>query len=126
MFPKDGKTKDVHTPSICQEVWHNGQFIKWTDARVHVMSHVLHYGSSVFEGIRCYKTKRGPAIFRLREHMQRLEEKRQLLSAQVMEESDTEKRNRLESELRAVESALKFYRDALETERRLLQQGFMH
>jgi hypothetical protein len=58
--------------------------------------------------------------------MQRLEEKRQLLSAQTMEESDTEKRNRLESELRAVESALKFYRDALETERRLLQQGFMH
>ena len=58
--------------------------------------------------------------------MQRLEEKRQLLSAQVMEESDTEKRNRLESELRAVESALKFYLDALETERRLFQQGFMH
>ena len=62
----------------------------------------------------------------VREHMQRLEEKRQLLSAQVMEESDTEKRNRLESELRAVESALKFYRDALETERRLFQQGFMY
>ena len=62
----------------------------------------------------------------VREHMQRLEEKRQLLSAQTMEESDQEKRNRLESELRAVESALKFYRDALEAERRLLQQGFMH
>jgi branched-chain amino acid aminotransferase len=46
--------------------------MKWDDARVHVMSHVLHYGSSVFEGIRCYKTKRGPAIFRLAEHMQRL------------------------------------------------------
>ena len=53
-------------------VWHDGEFIKWSDARVHVMSHVLHYGSSVFEGIRCYATKRGPAIFRLREHMQRL------------------------------------------------------
>jgi len=52
-------------------VWHDGEFIKWNDARVHVMSHVLHYGSSVFEGIRCYSTKRGPAIFRLREHMQR-------------------------------------------------------
>jgi branched-chain amino acid aminotransferase len=72
MFPKDGKIKDIVTPRICQEVWHNGEFIKWTDARVHVMSHVLHYGSSVFEGIRCYKTKRGPAIFRLKEHMQRL------------------------------------------------------
>ncbi|HEY0004962.1 MAG TPA: branched-chain amino acid transaminase [Pyrinomonadaceae bacterium] len=62
----------MSTPHIVQEVWHNGEFIKWDDARVHVMSHVLHYGSSVFEGIRCYKTKRGPAIFRLREHMQRL------------------------------------------------------
>src|SRR5215210_4375594 len=72
MFPKDGKVKDVTTPRIAAEVWHNGQFIKWDDARVHVMSHVLHYGSSVFEGIRCYKTKRGPAVFRLTEHMQRL------------------------------------------------------
>ncbi|HEY0379130.1 MAG TPA: branched-chain amino acid transaminase [Pyrinomonadaceae bacterium] len=72
MFSKDGKTKDVKAPRIVQEVWHNGEFIKWDDARVHVMSHVLHYGSSVFEGIRCYKTKRGPAVFRLREHMQRL------------------------------------------------------
>ena len=72
MFPKDGKIKDVKTPRIAGEVWHNGQFIKWNDARVHVMSHVLHYGSSVFEGIRCYATKRGPAIFRLAEHMQRL------------------------------------------------------
>jgi len=67
MFTK-GKGKDVSTPSICDVVWHDGEFIKWTDARVHVMSHVLHYGSSVFEGIRCYKTKRGPAIFRLRTH----------------------------------------------------------
>ena len=72
MFTKDGQVKDIKTPKIVQEVWHNGEFIKWDDARVHVMSHVLHYGSSVFEGIRCYKTKRGPAIFRLREHMRRL------------------------------------------------------
>ena len=72
MFSKDGKTKDVATPRICDVIWHNGEFIKWNDARVHVMSHVLHYGSSVFEGIRCYSTNRGPAIFRLREHMQRL------------------------------------------------------
>ena len=64
-------SKDVTTPRICDVVWHDGEFIKWDDARVHVMSHVLHYGSSVFEGIRCYATKRGPAIFRLREHMRR-------------------------------------------------------
>src|SRR5882762_5887327 len=71
MFSIGGKIKDVATPRICDVVWHDGEFIKWNDARVHVMSHVLHYGSSVFEGIRCYATKRGPAIFRLREHMQR-------------------------------------------------------
>jgi branched-chain amino acid aminotransferase len=71
MFSKDGKHKDIRTPRICDVVWHDGQFINWSDARVHVMSHVLHYGSSIFEGIRCYSTKQGPAIFRLREHMQR-------------------------------------------------------
>src|SRR6266404_7334132 len=72
MFSKDDRSKDVSTPRIAQEIWKDGEFIKWDDARVHVMSHVLHYGSSVFEGIRCYKTKRGPAVFRLKEHMQRL------------------------------------------------------
>ncbi|HKN83358.1 MAG TPA: aminotransferase class IV, partial [Pyrinomonadaceae bacterium] len=71
MFSKGGTTKDIKTPRIVDVVWHNGEFIKWDDARVHVMSHVLHYGSSIFEGIRCYSTKQGPAIFRLREHMQR-------------------------------------------------------
>jgi branched-chain amino acid aminotransferase len=71
MFSKDGNNKDIKTPRIVDVVWHNGEFIKWNDARVHVMSHVLHYGSSIFEGIRCYSTKQGPAVFRLREHMQR-------------------------------------------------------
>lgn len=71
MFSNEGTTRDVKTPRIVDVVWHNGEFIRWDDARVHVMSHVLHYGSSVFEGIRCYATKRGPAVFRLREHIQR-------------------------------------------------------
>jgi hypothetical protein len=62
----------------------------------------------------------------VREHMRRLEQKRDLLNTQIVEESDAEKRNRLEIDLRAVESALKYYRDALDTERRLLQQGFMY
>ncbi len=53
-------------------VWHNGKFIAWDDAKIHVMSHVVHYGSSVFEGIRCYAPRSGPAIFRAPEHMQRL------------------------------------------------------
>ena len=71
MFSKDGKVKDIKTPRICDVVWHDGEFIDWHDAKVHVMSHVLHYGSSIFEGIRCYSTRQGPAVFRLREHMQR-------------------------------------------------------
>jgi branched-chain amino acid aminotransferase len=54
------------------KIWFNGNFVEWKDANLHVLSHVVHYGSSVFEGIRCYKTKKGPAIFRLREHVQRL------------------------------------------------------
>jgi branched-chain amino acid aminotransferase len=53
-------------------IWMNGEFVAWDDARVHVLSHGLHYGTGVFEGIRCYETDRGPAVFRHREHLQRL------------------------------------------------------
>ena len=53
-------------------VWHNGQLVPWDDAKIHVMAHVINYGSSVFEGIRCYQNGKGPAIFRLRDHMLRL------------------------------------------------------
>lgn len=52
-------------------IWRDGQFVNWEDATIHVMSHVVHYGSSVFEGIRCYETPAGPAIFRLGDHMRR-------------------------------------------------------
>jgi branched-chain amino acid aminotransferase len=55
-----------------EKIWHNGKLIPWNDAQIHVMSHVINYGSSVFEGIRCYAPGGLPAIFRLREHMQRL------------------------------------------------------
>jgi branched-chain amino acid aminotransferase len=55
-----------------EKIWHNGKFIPWDDATLHVMSHVVNYGSSVFEGIRCYAPPSGPAIFRAGEHMQRL------------------------------------------------------
>ncbi|HEX4006888.1 MAG TPA: branched-chain amino acid transaminase [Acidobacteriaceae bacterium] len=54
------------------KIWHNGNLIPWDKAQIHVMSHVVHYGSSVFEGIRCYAQPQGAAIFRLPEHMQRL------------------------------------------------------
>ncbi|MGY1424065.1 branched-chain amino acid transaminase [Lysobacter sp. A289] len=53
-------------------IWHNGAIKRWEDATTHVMSHALHYGSSVFEGIRCYETPAGPAIFRLTDHNVRL------------------------------------------------------
>ncbi len=53
-------------------IWMNGEFVAWDDAKVHVLSHGLHYGTGVFEGIRCYETDRGPAIFRHREHLDRL------------------------------------------------------
>jgi branched-chain amino acid aminotransferase len=55
-----------------KHIWFNGKLIPWADATVHVMAHGLHYGSSVFEGIRCYATPNGPAIFRLRDHTERL------------------------------------------------------
>jgi branched-chain amino acid aminotransferase len=53
-------------------IWLNGKFVQWSDARIHVLSHTLHYGSGAFEGIRCYKTDKGPAIFRLKEHVKRM------------------------------------------------------
>lgn len=61
MDPRDEKGK----------IWSNGKLIDWWDAKIHIMSHALHYGSSFFEGIRCYETDKGPAIFRLRDHIKR-------------------------------------------------------
>jgi branched-chain amino acid aminotransferase len=55
-----------------EKIWHNGRFIRWEEATIHVLSHVVSYGSSVFEGIRCYSTPSGPAVFRLREHVRRM------------------------------------------------------
>jgi branched-chain amino acid aminotransferase len=62
-----------------ETIWMNGEFIDWADAKVHVGVHGLHYGTGVFEGIRCYETADGPAVFRLREHLQRLENSARLL-----------------------------------------------
>ena len=58
--------------STADLIWLNGEFVAWEDAKVHVLTHALHYGSAVFEGIRCYDTVDGPAVFRLPEHVQRL------------------------------------------------------
>jgi branched-chain amino acid aminotransferase len=72
---KRGKMADFETT---EWIWHDGEVIPWADATLHVMSHVIHYGSSVFEGIRCYRTPRGPAIFRLKEHMRRFDDSRRI------------------------------------------------
>ena len=53
-------------------IWMNGKLVKWEEAQVHVLTHTLHYGLGVFEGIRCYDTPKGPAVFRCREHLRRL------------------------------------------------------
>jgi len=55
-----------------EKIWMNGSLVNWDDAKIHVLSHVVHYGSSWFEGIRCYDTKKGPAIFRMDAHLRRL------------------------------------------------------
>ena len=55
-----------------QFIWFNGKLVPWEKATVHVMSHALHYASSVFEGVRAYETKTGVAVFRLRDHTRRL------------------------------------------------------
>ena len=61
MDPRDEKGK----------IWYNGKFVDWWDAKIHIMSHALHYGTSFFEGIRCYETTKGAAIFRLQDHTKR-------------------------------------------------------
>jgi branched-chain amino acid aminotransferase len=62
-----------------EKIWMNGELVDWDDARIHVGAHALHYGSGVFEGVRCYDTPQGPAVFRLSDHMQRLHNSARLL-----------------------------------------------
>jgi branched-chain amino acid aminotransferase len=66
-----------------EKIWMNGELVDWADARIHVGTHGLHYGTGVFEGIRCYDTERGPAVFRLTEHLKRLENSAKLLYMQL-------------------------------------------
>jgi len=55
-----------------EKIWMDGKFVDWGEAKIHVLTHALHYATAVFEGIRCYNTVKGPAVFRLRDHMNRL------------------------------------------------------
>jgi branched-chain amino acid aminotransferase len=62
-----------------EKIWMNGELVDWADARIHVGAHGLHYGTGVFEGIRCYDTERGPSIFRLVDHLKRMENSAKLI-----------------------------------------------
>jgi branched-chain amino acid aminotransferase len=66
-----------------EKIWMNGELVDWADAKVHVGAHGLHYGSGVFEGIRCYETEAGPAVFRLTDHLARLHRSAELLHMEV-------------------------------------------
>jgi branched-chain amino acid aminotransferase len=66
-----------------EKIWHNGRLINWNDAQIHVLSHVTSYGSSVFEGIRCYPSEAGPRVFRLREHMRRLHDSAKIYRIEI-------------------------------------------
>jgi len=88
-----------------EKIWWNGELVPWKDARIHVLSHVVHYGSSCFEGIRCYKTAAGSKVFRLREHVRRLLESAKIYrfavpydkAALVQAVLDTIRANKLEA-----------------------------
>ncbi|HEX2057967.1 MAG TPA: branched-chain amino acid transaminase [Actinomycetota bacterium] len=65
------------------KVWMNGELVAWEDAKIHVLSHAIHYGTGVFEGIRCYETPRGPAVFRLRDHLARMERSARIFMMEI-------------------------------------------
>ena len=64
-------------------IWYNSEILPWDNAKIHVMSHVIHYGSGVWEGIKCYNTNFGPAIFRLEDHVRRLYDSAKLYSIDI-------------------------------------------
>jgi branched-chain amino acid aminotransferase len=66
-----------------EKIWMNGELVDWADAQIHVLTHTLHYGTGVFEGIRAYETAKGPAVFRLREHIERLHNSAKILMMEI-------------------------------------------
>jgi len=66
-----------------EKIWMDGELVDWDEAKVHVLAHTMHYGSGVFEGIRAYPTSRGPAVFRLTDHMRRLHDSASLLMMEI-------------------------------------------
>ena len=66
-----------------KHIWYNNKIVDWGDAKTHVMSHVIHYGSGIFEGIKCYETDKGPAIFKLKNHINRLYESAEIYNIKI-------------------------------------------
>ena len=65
------------------KIWMNGELVEWDKATVHVLTHALHYGSGVFEGVRCYNTPKGPAVFRLRDHYERMHRSARIFQMEI-------------------------------------------
>ncbi len=79
------------------QIWMDGKFVEWSDAKIHVLTHTLHYGTGVFEGVRAYETSKGPAIFRLEDHTNRLFESAKLIGMKIP--FDTKELNDAQSEV---------------------------
>ena len=77
------KGSDAMPIEKTEKIWMDGKLVPWDDARIHVLTHSLHYGMGVFEGIRAYETDRGPAIFRLTEHIERLFDSAKILMMDI-------------------------------------------
>jgi branched-chain amino acid aminotransferase len=80
-----------------KKIWMDGKFVNWADANVHILTHALHYGTGAFEGIRCYRTKKGSAIFRLQEHVDRLFDSCHILKINPPHKPDTIKKAIIDS-----------------------------
>src|SRR3954469_18640985 len=88
-YEAPGKSMAEVTSGRTTKIWRDGQFVAWDDATIHVMSHAVHYASSVFEGIRCYETPGGPAVFRVAEHMRRLQDSCRIYRMPLKHDLDT-------------------------------------
>ena len=69
-------------------IWKNGEFVPWAECTTHVLSHALHYGTAVFEGVRCYNTENGPEVFRLADHCKRLENSAKMIRMEIPYDAD--------------------------------------
>src|SRR5437762_13054737 len=99
-----------------EKIWFNGKLVAWGDAKVHVLTHALQYGTGVFEGMRCYATPDGPAVFRLDAHLERMVKSAELYELRIPYSQDTLAEARSEERRGGKEGAVG------STEERLLEE----